>query len=228
MEERIIPRHIGFIMDGNGRWAKLRNKPRNFGHIKGADNVERVVTACFEKGVEYISLYAFSTENWGRPQEEVEKIMDLFYSFLNKFTKGLVKNEIKLIISGDKTALSQKLIDKINESEKATSSFYRTLNLAINYGGKQEILMAVNKLLKDKKESVTELDFENVLYTCGMPPIDLIVRTSGEQRISNFFLWQAAYSELYFTNALWPDFDEEELEKALIWYSQRNRRFGKI
>lgn len=228
MENVIIPRHIGFIMDGNGRWATKRNKPRNFGHIKGADNVERVVTACFKKGVEYISLYAFSTENWGRPKEEVEKIMDLFYAFLKKHTKGLVKNQIRLVISGDKSVLSQKLIDKINESESLTSSFTRTLNLAINYGAKQEILMAVNKLIKDGKSSVSEQDFEDALYTKGMPPIDLIVRTSGEQRISNFFLWQSAYSELYFTSVLWPDFDEEEIDKAIEWYSQRNRRFGKI
>ena len=228
MENLIIPRHVGFIMDGNGRWAKQRKRPRNFGHKKGAENVEKIVSACFKLGVQVVSLYAFSTENWGRPKEEVDKIMDLLYKFLIKFEKTLVKNEIKFIVSGDRTQLSEQLVTKIAEVEGKTLEFKKVLNIAINYGGKQEILNAVNLLLESGKKVIREEDFENCLYTRGLPPIDLVVRTSGEQRISNFFLWQSAYAELYFTNALWPDFDEAELLKAIAWYSQRNRRFGKI
>ena len=228
MENLIIPRHVGFIMDGNGRWAKQRKRPRNFGHKKGAENVEKIVSACFKLGVQVVSLYAFSTENWGRPKEEVDKIMDLLYKFLIKFEKTLVKNEIKFIVSGDRTQLSEQLVTKIAEVEGKTLEFKKVLNIAINYGGKQEILNAVNLLLESGKKDIREDDFENCLYTRGLPPIDLVVRTSGEQRISNFFLWQSAYAELYFTNALWPDFDEAELLKAIAWYSQRNRRFGKI
>lgn len=228
MEFTLIPRHVGFIMDGNGRWAKQRNKPRNFGHKKGAENVEKVVSACFKLGVKVVSLYAFSTENWGRPKEEVDKIMDLLHKFLIKYEKTLLKNEIRLRVSGDKTALSKELVLQINSVEEKTSGFEKVLNIAINYGGKQELLSAVNKALKSGKSEVSEEEFESYLYTANLPPIDLVVRTSGEQRISNFFLWQSAYAELYFTNALWPDFDEVELEKAFSWYESRSRRFGKI
>ncbi|MBQ3235673.1 MAG: di-trans,poly-cis-decaprenylcistransferase [Clostridia bacterium] len=228
MENLIIPRHVGFIMDGNGRWAKQRNKPRNFGHKKGAENVEKVVSACFKSGIEVVSLYAFSTENWGRPKDEVDKIMDLLYKFLIKYEKTLIKNEIRLIVSGNKPELSKVLFELIEKVENSTKAFKKVLNIAINYGGKQEILHAVNRLLKDGKSAVTEEEFESYLYTKGLPPIDLIVRTSGEQRTSNFFIWQSAYAELYFTDALWPDFNEQELESALSWYAQRNRRFGKI
>lgn len=227
-ENRIIPRHVAFIMDGNGRWAKLRNKPRNFGHQKGAENVEHVVSACFSSGIEYISLYAFSTENWQRPKSEVDKLMRLFVSFLKTYTKSLVKNQIKLIVTGSRQGLSEELILEIEKSEKQTSSYQRTLNLAINYGGKQEIVKAVNDLIISGKTSVTENDVEAVLQTAGVPDVDLLVRTSGEQRISNFFLWKSAYAELYFTDVLWPDFNEVEIQKAIDWYSSRNRRFGKI
>lgn len=228
MENLVIPRHIGFIMDGNGRWAKQRKKPRNFGHKKGAENVEKVVSACFKLGVKAVTLYAFSTENWGRPKEEVEKIMDLLHKFLLKYEKTLLKNEIKLIVSGNKAQLSSELVSQINSVEEKTSGFEKVLNIAINYGGKQEILNAVNTLLTNGVKSVTEEEFNSYLYTKDLPPIDLVVRTSGEQRISNFFIWQIAYAELYFTDTLWPDFDEGELNKAVEWYSQRNRRFGKL
>ena len=228
MELSSIPRHVGFIMDGNGRWAKQRNKPRNFGHKKGAENVEKVVSACFKLGVKVVSLYAFSTENWGRPKEEVDKIMDILHKFLIKYEKTLLKNEIKLRVSGDKSALSKELVNQINQVEDKTKDFEKVLNIAINYGGKQEILSAVNQAVKSGKSEILEEDFESYLYTSGLPAIDLVVRTSGEQRISNFFLWQAAYAELYFTDALWPDFDETELEKAFSWYESRSRRFGKI
>jgi undecaprenyl diphosphate synthase len=228
VENTVVPRHVGFIMDGNGRWAKQRNKPRNFGHQKGAENVERVVSACFSSGIEYVSLYAFSTENWGRPKEEVDKIMELFYKFLVKYTKNLIKNEIRLIVSGDKSKLSDKLVELINSSEDATKNYHKTLNLAINYGGKQEIVTAINTLLKSGKSEISEKDVESVLYTRDLPDIDLVVRTSGEQRLSNFFIWQCAYSEFYFTDVLWPDFDEKCLKEAIECYSKRNRRFGKL
>lgn len=228
VENTLVPRHVGFIMDGNGRWAKQRNKPRNFGHQKGAENVERVVSACFSNGIEYVSLYAFSTENWGRPKEEVDKIMELFYKFLIKYTKSLIKNEIRLIVSGDKSKLTNKLVELINQSEEITKNFKRTLNLAINYGGKQEIVTAINTILKSGKSEVSEKDVESVLYTRDLPDIDLVVRTSGEQRLSNFFIWQCAYSEFYFTDVLWPDFDEKCLKDAIECYSKRNRRFGKL
>ena len=228
VENIVVPRHVGFIMDGNGRWAKQRNKPRNFGHQKGAENVEKVVSACFSSGIEYVSLYAFSTENWGRPKEEVDKIMELFYKFLVKYTKNLIKNEIRLIVSGDKSKLSSKLVELIKESEELTKNYHKTLNLAINYGGKQEIVTAINTLLKSGKSEISEKDVESVLYTRDLPDIDLVVRTSGEQRLSNFFIWQCAYSEFYFTDVLWPDFDEKCLKDAIECYSKRNRRFGKL
>ena len=224
----VIPRHIGFIMDGNGRWAKQRNKPRNYGHSKGADNVERVVTACFSRGVECVSLYAFSTENWSRPQAEVDKIMELFRVFIVKFTDTLMKNEIRFMISGDRSRLSPKLNELILSREKMTANFTKTLNIAINYGGKQEIVSAVNEIIKTGATKVTEEDFSKFLYTKNLPDIDLVVRTSGEMRLSNFFLWQTAYAELYFTEVLWPDFDSDELVKAIEWFNGRERRYGKI
>ena len=227
-EQRVVPRHVGFIMDGNGRWAQQRKKPRNFGHQKGAENVDTIVSACFSYGVEYVSLYAFSTENWGRPEKEVKKIMDLLYRFLVKYTKKLIKNQIRFMVSGDKAGLSEELRELINKTEEATKDFHNTLNIAVNYGGKQELVNAINLLIKDGKPSATENDVANYLYTKDIPDIDLVVRTSGEQRLSNFFIWQCAYSEFYFTDVLWPDFNEVELEKAISWYSKRNRRFGKL
>ncbi|MBR6737344.1 MAG: di-trans,poly-cis-decaprenylcistransferase [Clostridia bacterium] len=226
--EKIIPRHVGFIMDGNGRWAKKRGMPRNFGHKKGADNVEKVVSHCFEKGVECISLYAFSTENWGRPEEEVSKIMELFYDFLLKYTKTLTDNGIRLKISGDKTKLSKKLIDLAESREELTKNYKKVLNLAINYGSRQELTSAVNTLIASGKTSVTEEDVKSALYTFDLPDIDLVIRTSGESRLSNFFLWQSAYAELYFTPVLWPDLSSSDIDEAFSWYESRNRRFGKL
>ncbi len=228
VENNLVPRHVGFIMDGNGRWAEQRKKPRNFGHQKGAENVDTIVSACFSYGVEYVTLYAFSTENWGRPEKEVKKIMDLLYKFLIKYTKKLIKNQIRFMMSGDKAGLSEELRDLINKSEDATKDYKKTLNIAVNYGGKQEIVSAINNLIAQGKTTVTESDVQSYLYTKNIPDIDLVVRTSGEQRLSNFFIWQCAYAEFYFTDVLWPDFNEVELEKAISWYSRRNRRFGKL
>ncbi len=197
-----IPSHIGFIMDGNGRWAKKQGKPRNFGHQKGADRVKDVVSWSFERGIKCVSLYAFSSENWGRPKEEVDKILSLLNKFLKNYEKSLEENKIRLVVSGDMSRLDENLQKQIAKTENLTKDFKdRTLNIALNYGGRQEIVGAVNNLIKNGL-SVTEQSLSSELEKRGIPDLDLVVRTSGEQRISNFYLWQIAYSELYFTDAL--------------------------
>ena len=227
-EEKKVPRHIGFIMDGNGRWAKLRGKSRSYGHKKGADVIEEVVSACFGEGVEAVSLYAFSTENWSRPKEEIDTIFDLLEKFLRRYENKLVNERIRLIISGDLSEISEKLRNRSISVMKNTERFVgKTLNIAINYGGRAEIIRAA-KLLSETGEPITEENLAGRLYTTGLPDIDLVVRTSGESRLSNFFLWQCAYAELYFTDVLWPDFKTEELKKALDWFAGRKRRFGNI
>lgn len=227
-EEKKVPRHIGFIMDGNGRWAKLRGKSRSYGHKKGADVIEEVVSACFFEGVEAVSLYAFSTENWSRPKEEIDTIFDLLEKFLRRYENKLVNERIRLIISGDLSEISEKLRNRSILVMKNTERFVgKTLNIAINYGGRAEIVRAA-KLLAEAGEPITEENLAGRLYTAGLPDIDLVVRTSGESRLSNFFLWQCAYAELYFTDVLWPDFKTEELKKALEWFAGRKRRFGNI
>lgn len=227
-EEKKVPRHIGFIMDGNGRWAKLRGKSRSYGHKKGADVIEEVVSACFFEGVEAVSLYAFSTENWSRPKEEIDTIFDLLEKFLRRYENKLVNERIRLIISGDLSEISEKLRNRSILVMKNTERFVgKTLNIAINYGGRAEIVRAA-KLLAEAGEPITEENLAGRLYTAGLPDIDLAVRTSGESRLSNFFLWQCAYAELYFTDVLWPDFGTEELKKALEWFAGRKRRFGNI
>lgn len=227
-EEKKVPRHIGFIMDGNGRWAKLRGKSRSYGHKKGADVIEEVVSACFFEGVEAVSLYAFSTENWSRPKEEIDTIFDLLEKFLRRYENKLVNERIRLIISGDLSEISEKLRNRSISVMKNTERFVgKTLNIAINYGGRAEIVRAA-KLLSETGEPITEENLAGRLYTTGLPDIDLVVRTSGESRLSNFFLWQCAYAELYFTDVLWPDFKTEELKKAIDWFAGRKRRFGNI
>lgn len=227
-EEKKVPRHIGFIMDGNGRWAKLRGKSRSYGHKKGADVIEEVVSACFDEGVQAVSLYAFSTENWSRPKEEIDTIFDLLEKFLRRYENKLVNERIRLIISGDLSEISEKLRNRSISVMKNTERFVgKTLNIAINYGGRAEIVRAA-KLLSETGEPITEENLAGRLYTTGLPDIDLVVRTSGESRLSNFFLWQCAYAELYFTDVLWPDFKTEELKKALDWFAGRKRRFGNI
>ena len=223
-----LPQHIGIIMDGNGRWAKLRGKSRSYGHKKGADVIEEVVSACFDEGVEAVSLYAFSTENWSRPKEEIDTIFDLLEKFLRRYENKLVNERIRLIISGDLSEISEKLRNRSISVMKNTERFVgKTLNIAINYGGRAEIVRAA-KLLSETGEPITEENLAGRLYTTGLPDIDLVVRTSGESRLSNFFLWQCAYAELYFTDVLWPDFKTEELKKALDWFAGRKRRFGNI
>ena len=211
-----IPNHVGFIMDGNGRWAKLRGKPRTYGHSKGADAIQGVVKGCYKTGIKAVSLYAFSTENWSRPKEEVDKIFDLLAKFLKKHVKTLIKYEARLNISGDISVLPTHLLTEIESVLEKTKHFTEnTLNIALNYGSRLEIVRAVNNIIKEGVENITEEDFSKYLYTANLPDVDLIVRTSGECRLSNFLLYQSAYAELYFTDVLWPDFSEEELEKAL-------------
>lgn len=224
-----LPRHIAFIMDGNGRWATLRKKPRTFGHSKGSQVIRRIVEKCFNSGIEVVSLYAFSTENWSRPQEEVDKIFSLLKKFIDKYTNTLIKNKARLLVSGDVNALPVDLKNSIEKVEEITGKFSdHVLNIAINYGARAEIVRAVQKLLKENVTTVTEQSFSEYLYTAGLPDVDMIVRTSGEKRISNFLLYQSAYAELYFTDVLWPDFNVAELEKALEWFNGRKRRYGNV
>ncbi len=228
-EPKTVPRHVGIIMDGNGRWAKLRGKPRSYGHKKGADIIDEVVSACFDGGTEAVSLYAFSTENWVRPKEEIETIFGLLGILLDKKFSRLVKQRVRLIISGDITPLPEKLRVKcLNAIEKTKDFTGRTLNVALNYGSRTEITRACNLALRSGKTEITEEDVAANLYTAGLPDIDLVIRTSGEMRLSNFFLWQCAYAEFYFTDVLWPDFHKDELEKAFEWFSHRKRRFGGV
>lgn len=228
-EQKIAPRHVGIIMDGNGRWAKLRGKPRSYGHKKGADVIDEVVTACFERGADVVSLYAFSTENWVRPKEEVDAIFGLLGILIDKKLAKLIKREVKLIISGDISPLPESLRKKcLNAVQKSGKFKGKVLNVALNYGSRAEITRAVNLAIESGKTELTEKDISAGLYTAGLPDIDLVIRTSGEMRLSNFFLWQCAYAEFYFTDVLWPDFHKEELDKAFEWYSHRKRRFGGV
>ena len=228
-EQKIVPRHVGIIMDGNGRWAKQRGKPRSYGHKKGADVIDEVVTACFERGADAVSLYAFSTENWVRPKEEVDAIFGLLGILIDKKLAKLIKNEIKLIISGDISPLPESLRKKCSNAVQKSGKFKgKVLNVALNYGSRAEITRAVNVALGSGRPEITEEDISAGLYTAGLPDIDLVIRTSGEMRLSNFFLWQCAYAEFYFTDVLWPDFHKEELDKAFEWYSHRKRRFGGV
>lgn len=228
-ENKVVPRHVGIIMDGNGRWAKLRGKPRSYGHKKGADIIDEVVSACFDNGIEAVSLYAFSTENWVRPKEEIETIFGLLGILLDKKFSRLIKQHVRLTISGDIAPLPEKLRVKCLNAIENTKDFTgRTLNVALNYGSRTEITRACNLALKSGKNEISEEDIAANLYTAGLPDIDLVIRTSGEMRLSNFFLWQCAYAEFYFTDVLWPDFHKEELEKAIEWFSHRKRRFGGV
>ena len=221
-----VPNHIAIIMDGNGRWAKNQNKPRVFGHKAGANTLRKLMEYCNKIGVTYLTVYAFSTENWKRSQEEVDALMFLFKSYIKSERENLLKNKIRFMVSGREEGVNPSLMEAIKELEEVTSKDYEmTLNIAFNYGGRAEIIDAVNKILKDGKASVTEEEFSKYLYN-DIPDPDLVIRTSGEFRISNFLLWQIAYSEIYIIDKYWPDFDEEEMDKALLSYSKRERRFG--
>ena len=230
-----LPNHVAIIMDGNGRWAKRHGKKRFFGHREGMKRVREIVEVSAEKGINYLTLFAFSTENWLRPKEEVNFLMTLLEEFIKKEVKKLKENNIRLKFIGNFSKLSEKYLKLIKNGEDITSGCTGLkLNIALSYGGRQEILDAVKKLLKDIESRKVNLDdindnlFSKYLYTDGMPDPDLLIRTSGEMRISNFLLWQIAYTELYITDTLWPDFNKNEYEKALNDYSNRERRFGRV
>jgi len=226
-----LPRHIGFIMDGNGRWAKQRGLPRLAGHRAGAENLRRVLRACGEWGIKYVTIYAFSTENWGRPREEVEGLLNLLDQYIDKELPELVKEGVQVRHIGRMDGVPERLQEKIRQAVEATKGNERLiLCVAFNYGGRAEIVDAVRKIIAKgyKPEEVDEDLISSHLYTAGIPDPDLIIRTAGEMRLSNFLLWQSAYAEYYSTPVYWPDFDEEELYKALLDFSRRERRFGLV
>lgn len=230
-----IPNHVAIILDGNGRWAKGKGMPRNYGHVQGAKNVEVICKAAHEMGIRYLTFYAFSTENWNRPQDEVDALMKLLHNYMKTCLKTASKNNMRVRVIGDVTCLDEGIQEKISELEKV-SRLYDGLNMtiAINYGGRDEIIRAVKALVADKEAGnieaadINETLLSKYLDTKELPEPDLLIRTSGEQRVSNFLLWQAAYSELYFTDVLWPDFNKEELKKAVEQYSRRDRRYGGV
>ena len=224
-----IPQHVAIIMDGNGRWAKLRGFPRVFGHREGAKAVEKTIKFANSVGIKYLSLYAFSTENWNRPEEEVQAIMSLLVEYINTKVPNLIEDNIKLKFIGRRKNLPEMILKTIEEGEEKTKNCSgMNLVVALNYSGRAEIVDAVNEIIKSNKKEITEEDFKNYFYFPDLPDPDLLIRTSGEQRISNFMLWQMAYTEFYFTPVLWPDFDEDEFLKALYDYQSRERRFGRI
>jgi undecaprenyl diphosphate synthase len=230
-----LPEHIAIIMDGNGRWAKNQGKFRSFGHESGVISVKDIVEGCADIGVKYLTIYAFSTENWNRPIDEVNALMELLISTINNETDTLNKNNIRLNAIGDIASLPQKCIDDLKSAmDKTAANTTCTLTLALSYSAKWEILEAAKKVAllaqnnQVKIEELTEADFSSQLTTVGMPDPELMIRTSGEHRISNFLLWQMAYTELYFTETLWPDFRREDLFEAIVDYQKRERRFGKI
>ncbi|MBA3066101.1 di-trans,poly-cis-decaprenylcistransferase [bacterium] len=221
------PRHIAIIMDGNGRWAKEKHLPRMKGHAAGAEAVRRTVEACRELGIGYLTLFAFSTENWKRSKSEVKFLFSLLGRFLVGEKKNMLKNGIKFSVIGDVSALPEGLVKKINAIKTVTRNMDKlTLTLALNYGSRNEIARAVKKLLSAKPPDNIEKAFADALDTKDMPDPDIIIRSSGEMRLSNFLLYQGAYSELYFTDTLWPDFGKKDLVKAIKVYSDRDRRFG--
>ena len=223
-----LPRHIAIIMDGNGRWAKKRGLPRTSGHSAGAENFRTIATYCKDIGIGYLTVYAFSTENWRRPPEEVRTIMSLLEKYLYEAIDTMERDKIKMKFFGDTSVLSPKLkalIERTNEISTHYDGF--KVNVCLNYGGRDEILRAA-KAVAESGEEFTEENFSSHLFSAGVPDPDLVIRTSGEMRISNFLLWQSAYSEFYFTDTLWPDFGKSELNKAIAEYQKRDRRFGGV
>lgn len=228
-----IPRHVAIILDGNGRWAKKKKMPRNYGHTKGSETVERICEDAYRMGISYLTVYAFSTENWNRPKEEVDALMKLLYRYLKKSQKISEKNNMRVRILGDISKLSepiQQQIIALEESSKSCTGLQ--FQIAINYGGRDEIVRAIKRLLVEydqqlfQKEQLTPDFFAHYLDTKGIPDPDLLIRTSGEQRLSNYLLWQMAYTEFYFTDVLWPDFTKADLEKAIDFFNSRERKFG--
>lgn len=229
--ERInaLPRHVAFILDGNGRWAAQRGLTRLEGHRAGVKNIRPIIRCLGKHGVDYVTLYAFSTENWSRPEDEVNGIFNILEEVIGRETRELHKKGVKIRHIGRLKGLPEGVQKSVNEAVRLTeNNTGMTLGIALNYGGRAEILDAVRHITAEKvlPEDIDERVFNKYLYTAGFPDVDLMIRTSGEMRTSNFLIWQSAYSEYYFTPVLWPDFNEEELEKALLAYSQRQRRFG--
>lgn len=219
--------HLAIIMDGNGRWAIKRGKPRLFGHKAGIESFKRVIKACGELGIGVLSVFAFSTENWTRPQEEVDGIMNLITEFCEQDLDNAITNGVKVVTMGDLSKLPQRLQDSLNNViEKTKNNNKFILNIGINYGARAEILRAVNNIIKDGIKECDEQTFNSYLYTANLPDPDLIIRASGEKRLSNFMLYQCAYSEFYFPKIHWPDFNKKVIEKAIKVYQKRNRRFG--
>jgi len=228
-----VPQHIAIIMDGNGRWAKKRGLPRNAGHTQGSKAVRKICEAAWKSGVKYLTIYAFSTENWSRPKEEIDALMKILRSYLKDAVKQSAENNMRVRIIGDYSVLPEDMITSIQHLEEVSSgNTGLQFQIALNYGGRDEVLRAVKKAaakLAAEGRSVEDMTAEELgasLDTAGIPDPDLIIRTSGEQRLSNFLLWQSAYAELYFTDILWPDFDKKALEEAILYYGSRNRRFG--
>jgi len=221
-------KHIAFIMDGNGRWAKAKGMPREFGHKKGAETMKNVVRYCGDIGINCVTVYAFSTENWKRPEGEVNAIMSLLDEYIDYLYTVMEKDDISVHFIGDKSRFTVRLRERLNMAEADSANNKRILNVALNYGGRDEIVRAVNSLIAEGKTEVTESDIDERVYTSHCPPPDLIVRTAGEKRLSNFLLWQGAYSELYFTDVLWPDFSESDVDRAVEEYYKRTRRFGAV
>ena len=221
-------KHIAFIMDGNGRWAKKRGMPREFGHRQGAEVFRKILRRCCELGISASTFYVFSTENWKRPEKEVNAIIELLEKYLDECEKEIAKNNVRFIFLGDVSVFSPNVREKIRRIEDTSANNTYIANLALNYGGRSEITHAVNMLISEGRECVTEDDITGALYTKDSPPLDLIVRTGGDLRISNFLLWQAAYAEFYFTDKLWPDLAPEDVDSIVENFANRNRRFGGI
>ena len=233
MEERKVPRHVAIILDGNGRWAKKRMLPRNAGHAAGSKNVEKICAAAWDMGIEYVTMYAFSTENWSRPKEEVDALMKLLHSYLKDCLKTSKKNNMQVRVIGDISKLDKDLQERIIELERVSSENTGLhFQVALNYGSRDEIKRSIISIANEVKEGsllpedITEDIISSHLDTSGIPDPDLMIRTSGEQRLSNYLLWQLAYAEFYFTDVLWPDFSKKDLQKAVEFYQSRDRRFG--
>lgn len=230
-----VPNHIAIILDGNGRWAKAKGMPRGYGHVKGCANLESICDDIKDLGVKYLTVYAFSTENWKRSREEVEGLMKLFRSYLKKCIRSAEKNKMRVKVIGDISAFDSDILEKIHRLEDFSKDYNELFfQIALNYGSRDEIVRGVRRLAQDavdgklKPEEIDEHVFENYLDTAGIPDPDLLIRTSGEQRLSNYLLWQLAYTEFYFTDVAWPDFHKPELLKAIEKYNERDRRYGGV
>ena len=230
-----IPNHVAIILDGNGRWAKKRMMPRQYGHAKGAQVVEQICEDAWNMGIQYLTVYAFSTENWNRPDSEVKKLMDIFSKYMVDKLQKVGQKNMKIRFIGERSRLDKAMIEKIENLEESTKdNTGLNFTVALNYGSRDEMVRAMRKMAAEIKEGklepedITEEKYNTYLDTAELPDPDLLIRTSGEQRLSNYLLWQLAYTEFYFTDVMWPDFNKEELAKAVEWYANRDRRYGKV